>query len=598
MEKDEVSRLRQQLEVERAARLFAERRLAALSAQQPASAESAPADAHFLLDALMAHSPDHVYFKDRDSRILRVSRAMAALFGQGDPAKVIGKTDADFFTDEHARQARADELAIMQSGQPITVEEMETWPDRPPTWVSTTKAPLRDRAGNVIGTFGISRDISERRKMAQALAESETKFRDFFDKNSSMLLLLDPATGRILRANGAAAEFYGYTQKALEGMPMSEISVLSADDLAKEGQRAVREECNFFFFTHRLASGETRYVEVHLTPIETDGRLLLYSIVHDVTERRQAEDKLRLAATVFTHAREGILITTPDGTIIDVNDAFTDITGYGRDEALGRKPSMLASGRHEKRFYEQMWQALVENGQWFGEVWNRRKCGEVFAEMLTISAVPDANGQTQQYVGLFSDITRMKDHERELERVAHYDALTGLPNRVLFGDRLQQAMAQATRRAQRLAIAYLDLDGFKTINDRYGHEVGDRLLIAVAGRMKRALREEDTLARIGGDEFIAVLGELNSPGAAAGESSCLNCMPIFDRLLAAAAEPLYRGDLELRVSVSIGITFFPQADDVDAVKLVAQADEAMYEAKIGGKNRYSVFAVSGGEAGA
>ena len=598
MEKDEVSRLRQQLEVERAARLSAERRLAALSAQQPASAEPAPADAHFLLDALMAHSPDHVYFKDRDSRILRVSRAMAALFGQGDPAKVIGKTDADFFTDEHARQARADELAIMQSGQPITVEEMETWPDRPPTWVSTTKAPLRDRAGTVIGTFGISRDISERRKMAQALAESETKFRDFFDKNSSMLLLLDPATGRILRANGAAAEFYGYTQEALEGMPMSEISVLSADDLAKEGQRAVREECNFFFFTHRLASGETRYVEVHLTPIETDGRLLLYSIVHDVTERRQAEDKLRLAATVFTHAREGILITTPDGTIIDVNDAFTDITGYGRDEALGRKPSMLASGRHEKRFYEQMWQALVENGQWFGEVWNRRKCGEVFAEMLTISAVPDANGQTQQYVGLFSDITRMKDHERELERVAHYDALTGLPNRVLFGDRLQQAMAQATRRAQRLAIAYLDLDGFKTINDRYGHEVGDRLLIAVAGRMKRALREEDTLARIGGDEFIAVLGELNSPGAAAGESSCLNCMPIFDRLLAAAAEPLYLGDLELRVSVSIGITFFPQADDVDAVKLVAQADEAMYEAKIGGKNRYSVFAVSGGEAGA
>ena len=598
MEKDEVSRLRQQLEVERAARLSAERRLAALSAQQPASAEPALAEDHFLLDALMAYSPDHVYFKDRDSRILRVSRAMAALFGQGDPAKVIGKTDADFFTDEHARQARADELAIMQSGQPITVEEMETWPDRPPTWVSTTKAPLRDRAGTVIGTFGISRDISERRKMAQALAESETKFRDFFDKNSSMLLLLDPATGRILRANGAAAEFYGYTQKALEGMPMSEISVLSADDLAEEGQRAVREECNFFFFTHRLASGETRYVEVHLTPIETDGRLLLYSIVHDVTERRQAEDKLRLAATVFTHAREGILITTPDGTIIDVNDAFTDITGYGRDEALGRKPSMLASGRHEKRFYEQMWQALVENGQWFGEVWNRRKCGEVFAEMLTISAVPDANGQTQQYVGLFSDITRMKDHERELERVAHYDALTGLPNRVLFGDRLQQAMAQATRRAQRLAIAYLDLDGFKTINDRYGHEVGDRLLIAVAGRMKRALREEDTLARIGGDEFIAVLGELNSPGAAAGESSCLNCMPIFDRLLAAAAEPLYLGDLELRVSVSIGITFFPQADDVDAVKLVAQADEAMYEAKIGGKNRYSVFAVSGGEAGA
>ena len=586
-----MRRLRQQLDVERAARHAAEQRLKKLLEEQ-AGAKSTPVDDRFLLDALMRHSPDHIYFKDLDSRILRVSQSMVALFDQGDSASVVGKTDADFFSEEHAQQARADELAIMQSGQAITVEEMETWQDRPPTWVSTTKAPLIDRAGVVIGTFGISRDVSERQKMVQALAESEANFRDFFDKNSSVLLVLDPASGRILRANAAAAEFYGYSQAQMQGMAMGEISVMAGDDLAEEGQRALREESNFFFVTHRLASGATRHVEVHLTPIETDGRLLLYSIVHDVTARRQAEAKLRLAATVFTHAREGILITSPDGTIIDINAAFTDITGYTRDEALGRKPSMLSSGRHEKVFYAEMWQALIEHGQWFGEIWNRRKSGEVFAEMLTISAVPDASGQTHQYVGLFSDITRMKDHERELEHFAHYDALTGLPNRVLFADRLQQAMVQATRRAQRLAVAYLDLDGFKSINDRYGHEVGDRLLMAVAERMKQALREEDTLARVGGDEFIAVLGDLNTPDLPTSESGCLHGMPIFDRLLAAAAEPVYLGDLELRVTVSIGITVFPQADEmnvIDASTLLAQADQAMYQAKVGGKNRYAVF---------
>jgi diguanylate cyclase (GGDEF)-like protein/PAS domain S-box-containing protein len=293
-----------------------------------------------------------------------------------------------------------------------------------------------------------------------------------------------------------------------------------------------------------------------------------------------AQEKLHLAASVFTYAREGILITTADGTIIDVNDAFSRITGYGRDEVVGQNPRLLSSGRHDQAFYADMWRALIDTGHWHGEIWNRRKSGEVFVEMQTISSVRDALGKPREYVSLFSDITVLKENERRLERIANYDALTGLPNRVLLSDRLRQGMAQAQRQGHLLAVAFLDLDGFKAINDSHGHKAGDELLIGVATRMTATLRESDTLARIGGDEFVAVLFDLAD--AAASE-------PMLSRLLAAAADPVPAGNLLLQVSASLGVTFYPQAAEVNADQLMRQADQAMYQAKLAGKNRYHVF---------
>jgi len=297
--------------------------------------------------------------------------------------------------------------------------------------------------------------------------------------------------------------------------------------------------------------------------------------------RHQRDTDIRLAATVFTHAREGIMITAADGTIIDVNDAFSHITSYGRDEVLGQNPRILSSGRQSKDYYDTMWRVLVEQGQWHGEMWNRRRDGEVYAVMQTISAVRDAQGNTKNYVALFSDITLLKEHEHELEHIAHYDALTSLPNRVLLADRLNQGMIQAQRRGQqRLAVAFLDLDGFKAINDDHGHDAGDQLLITVATRMKQTLREGDTLARIGGDEFVAVLLDLADVTAST---------PMLGRLLAAAAQPVQFGGLALQVSASLGVTFYPQAEDIDADQLLRQADQAMYQAKLSGKNRYHLF---------
>jgi PAS domain S-box-containing protein len=277
----------------------------------------------------------------------------------------------------------------------------------------------------------------------------------------------------------------------------------------------------------------------------------------DITERKRAEEQLHLAASVFTHAREGIMITAADGAIIDVNEAFVRITGYAREEVLGRNPRILNSGLQERAFFAAMWKELVATGRWSGEVWNRRRCGEIYAVLQTISAVPGADGRPRHYVALFSDITRVKEQERQLERSAHYDALTGLPNRLLLGDRLRQAMAQADR-----------------------HDVGDRLLVAVSARMREALREADTLARLGGDEFVAVLPDL---GDAGGSEALLR------RVLVAAANPIEVDGNALQVSASLGVTFYPQDEAMDADHLLRQADRAMYEAKLAGRNRYHVF---------
>jgi diguanylate cyclase (GGDEF)-like protein/PAS domain S-box-containing protein len=301
----------------------------------------------------------------------------------------------------------------------------------------------------------------------------------------------------------------------------------------------------------------------------------------DITERKRSEAKIQLAASVFTSAREGILITDTDGCIIEVNDTFSHIMGYSRKEVLGKNPRIFQSARQSDEFYNGMWQALLEKNYWTGEIWNRRKNGEVYAAILTISGVQNTVGKTEQYVALYTDITTMKEHQRQLEHLAHYDALTNLPNRVLLADRLQQAIIQTERRKSSLAVIYLDLDGFKAVNDTHGHEMGDELLIIVSQRMQEVLRESDTLARIGGDEFVAVLVDLEQTA---------DCKPVLRRLLAVSSASLIVNNVELQLSASIGVTFYPQ-DNTDADQLMRHADQAMYVAKQTGKNRYHLFDV-------
>jgi diguanylate cyclase (GGDEF)-like protein/PAS domain S-box-containing protein len=415
-----------------------------------------------------------------------------------------------------------------------------------------------------------------------------------FDSSVEATLITD-LDARIVSVNAAFTAVTGYRADEVVGRRLCEL--LTAEGVAALAEKTPRlpapepsaevstapPESPTIEVRQRCKDGTLIWMEILSTPeFDAQGRIAGYHrIARNITARKQAEEKLQLAANVFSHAREGIMITAPDGAIIDVNDTFSSITGHGRGEVLGKNPRFLKSELQPQEFYEAMWRNLIGRGYWCGEIWNRRKNGELYAALLTISAVRDAEGAIRQYVALFSDITAVKQHEVKLERIAHYDALTGLPNRVLLSDRLHQSMVQAQRRGKGMAVAFLDLDGFKAINDQHGHDAGDGLLIAVACRMKQALREGDTLARLGGDEFVAVLIDL--PDVAASE-------PLVDRLLAAAAQPVAVGDRLLQVSASIGVTFYPQAGDVDADQLLRQADQAMYRAKLAGKNRYQIFA--------
>jgi diguanylate cyclase (GGDEF)-like protein/PAS domain S-box-containing protein len=407
------------------------------------------------LATLLATIPDLVWLKDAQGVYLSCNPAFERFFGAPE-ASIVGKTDFDFVDPELARFFRNNDQAAMQAGKPtINEEELSFAADGHRGFFETTKAPMFDADGEVIGVLGIARDI---------------------------------------------------------------------------------------------------------------------------TERQRARDKLLTFANVFTHTREGIMITDALGNINEVNAAFTRITGYGRDEVLGKNPRLLSSGRQGKDYYSTMWSALLGVGYWTSEVWNRRKNGEIFAELQTISAVKNANGKTEQYVSIFSDLSDFKAHEYKLEHIVHYDALTNLPNRVLLNDRLHQAMV--ARRGQQLAVAFLDLDGFKAINDRYGHEAGDHLLVELANGIKNELREGDTLARLGGDEFVAVLIGLSDLAAS---------VPLLNRLLAAASQSVVWESHEIKVSASVGVTFYPQAEEVDGEQLLRQADQAMYQAKLAGKNRFHVF---------
>lgn len=291
--------------------------------------------------------------------------------------------------------------------------------------------------------------------------------------------------------------------------------------------------------------------------------------------------ELQLAAEVFDQSYEGILITDVKGNIVDLNASFERISGYSRAELLGKNPRLLASGRQPPEVYQVMWQDLTKKGYWQGDIWNKKKSGLLYAVTLSISAIYDDSTppQVRNYLALSADITHIKDNESKLQHLAHYDGLTGLPNRLLLIDRIQQGMKQADKNNSLLGLIYLDLDGFKEVNDQYGHEVGDKLLIELKKRMAKLIGIKDTLARIGGDEFVMVITQLTSEAA---------CQPLLNTLLDITSKSLVIDGQLLKISASLGVSFYP-SDKVDAEQLLRHADQAMYAAKQAGKNCYSIF---------
>jgi diguanylate cyclase (GGDEF)-like protein/PAS domain S-box-containing protein len=299
----------------------------------------------------------------------------------------------------------------------------------------------------------------------------------------------------------------------------------------------------------------------------------------DITERKKAEKQLKLSSRVFSDTHEGIIITDANRVIIDVNPSFSEITGYSRNEAIGQNPRILSSGKQSTEFYVSMWKKIQKTGHWQGEMWNRNKSGKEFAELVTISSLQDIEGNTTNYVGVFTDITYIKYQQDNIKKMAHYDALTSLPNRVLLTDRFNQALAHTKRSDTMLAVCFLDLDNFKPVNDTYGHDVGDKLLIEVARRLEATVRNEDTISRIGGDEFSLLLGDIKSID---------KCYELLERIIHSVSATYFIDETAINISASIGVSLCP-LDNVELDVLMRHADQAMYRAKQQGKNNFQLF---------
>ena len=444
------------------------------------------------------------------------------------------------------------------------------------------------------------------KQLVNNVKEDAARIRAMMDTSQDALIQMN-TKGYIIDWNVRAQQMFGWGNKEAIGQGLVNLII------PIQYQDAHRQNLQYFIATgegpilNKIIEVDALHQDGHSFPMELSISFIkiadgfeFNAFARDISHRKEAEKKLilaneklafqneekdkrakelTLAASVFTHALEAIMITDAKTIIIDVNNAFTAISGYSRDEVIGRSTRFLQAGMHPTEFYTEMWDKINTTEQWIGETLSRRKNGDQFSASISISAVNDATGKANHYVALFSDITEQRTYQYQLEQMAHFDTLTKLPNRKLLADRLNRAMLRCKRFQNSLAVIFMDLDGFKYVNDTYGHAVGDELLVIVSQLMNDTLREIDTLARIGGDEFVAVLTDL---------ANTEDFKPVLERLLLAISEPITIGDLILKVSASIGVTLYPQ-DDADADILIRHADQAMYLAKQAGKNCYYLF---------
>ncbi len=523
---------------------------------------------------------------DTDGNILLANDEACRALGYGSEKELIGKNWFKVYESESIYEVTYEAFKDLISGNIApykTYESKLLFKDGNIRLIEWNNKYIRDNSRNIAGVLYSGRDVTESRKAEEKLKKSESYQRALLDSFPFLVWLKD-AQSNFLAVNKPFAESAGLDDPSeligksdLDVWPEDLAKAYRADDLAvmKSLQKKELEELI-------EDDGNRRWFETYKAPIlDKEGNIFgTVGFARDITEDKQSEEKLKLAASVFTYAREGIIITDADNNIVDVNKAFIDITGFSHSEVLGKNPNILQSGRNDTKFYKKLWKNLQQNGFWEGEIWNRNKNGEEYTEHLTISAVYDDKKVVQNFVAIFTDITQQKQQQKRLEHIAHYDMLTNLPNRVLFADRLKQAMAQENRREQLLAVAYIDLDGFKEVNDTYGHDIGDKLLVLLAERMTQLLRKGDTISRVGGDEFVALLIDIPSKKLV---------ISFLTRLLETTSEPVPIGSLFIDVSASIGVTFYPQNKELDADQIVRQADQAMYQAKVSGKNRYFIF---------
>ena len=469
-------------------------------------------------------------------------------------------------------------------------------------WVMDYTWLTRDRNAQVVSIHGVLMDVSDR-KRAEAEAEHGRDLMRYIIENSREAVAVHDRDLRYLYVSQKYLEVFGKTGEDVIGRHHYEVfpdlpqrwrevhqralagEVISAEDdpfpRADGGLDWTCWSCRPWFDADGAIGGIIVYTE-----IVTQRKQIELDLLEKTKALAESNVRLEQLATVFTHAREGIIIASAEREILEVNTAFSRITGYSRDEVLGRNPRFLGSGRHAPEFFSKLWWTVEKQGYWSGEVWNRRRNGEIYPQKLTISSVCDQDGQIVQYLALLTDATTEKRHERQLEYISRHDALTGLPNRALLTERLKMAMADCRRHERKLAVALLDLDDFRLVNEHHGSAVGDRVLCELAQRLQADLRITDTVARLGGDELVVLLADGDADADADADAQFAEQL---QALLQLSQQPFDVGGIALKLSASLGVSIYPQNDEVDADQLLRQADQAMYQAKLAGKGRVHWF---------
>lgn len=519
-------------------------------------------------------------FMLQDQRFVFVNPRLSEYFGYSEdellagmgPLDLVVQEEHDWLIDQMRRRAAG------EPGAPYELTGRRRDGSRFPILILGSPASYRGCPASV----GTVLDMTTQRRVEAEILASRNRYRALFEGAQDAIIVVDGESGKVVESNVEAELLFRRPRELLTGLDLTEL-------FPEE-----RRERYARLFRHHLvvgggepeemriisADGERIPVEVSTSVIETaGGRKSLQGIFRNIAARRRAEEGLRLAQRVFDVSEEVIIITDKTGAIIAVNPAFTRVTGYSGEEVIGLQSNILRSGRQPPEFYAAMWDAIRNEGVWQGELWNRRKSGEVYPAWLTISVYRDAEGEVLNYVGISSDISERHAAEARIRELAYFDPLTKLPNRALLHDRVDQVLAKAERTGGMVALLFVDLDHFKTINDSLGHFTGDRLLCEVGERMSACVRRADTVSRLGGDEFVIVIADSGMEGAA----------EVARKLLESVAKP-YRIDAhDLRVTPSIGISLYPQ-DGQDFQTLLKHADTAMYRAKESGRNAYQFFA--------
>lgn len=515
--------------------------------------------------------------------ILEVNESLCRMLDYAQP-EMLGKTPFDFMDEDQWEslkiQATCAEVTDHYNGEIILRKK-----GGGRVFTNFSATTVYNSEGNVESVFAFITDITSRKQAETVLARTLLE-QDIILNNSMVGIAFVSSDRRLRRLNRKLAEIFGYTQTELEGSKTQPLFP-TVSDYIKVGHEILKTFQNgTIYSTERLMrrkNGELFWARMFGEYIDSKDILKGYIwSVEDITERRRADENLQLAATIFETVSEAIFVTNAENRILMVNPAFTLITGFSEADVLGQNPKILSSGRHSPEFYVEMWETLMNTGRWEGEIWNRRHNGEIYPEWLSITTIKSVQKGGEQHIAIFSDITKRKRDEETIQRQANFDALTELPNRILFMDRLTQEIRHALRKKNHLALMFIDLDHFKWVNDNLGHSAGDQLLQQVAARLTTCVRSADTVARLGGDEFTAILPNVET---------IWSVKMVAERILNQLASPFSLEGQEVFISGSVGIALFPQ-DGRDVDTLIKNADLAMFHAKKSGRSAYQFFTTS------